>query len=72
MQYKRWVARLGIVIPVEENMGIVIETEDDEMDYEAESDFVDDENEEEENGGLAERLKEWSKKEHVSEKNRRR
>ena len=30
------------------------ETEDDEIDYEAESDFFDDEDEEEENGGLAE------------------
>ena len=47
------------------------ETEDDEIDYEAESDFFDDEDEEEENRGLAEWLKEWSKKEHVSEKIRR-
>src|SRR5437762_12202968 len=33
MQYKRWVARHGIVIPVEESLGIFSETEDDEMDY---------------------------------------
>ena len=41
------------------------------MDYETESDFFDDEDEKEENGGVAECLKEWSKKEHVSEKIRR-
>jgi hypothetical protein len=37
-------------------------TVDDEMDYEAESDFFDDEDEKEENGGVAKCLKEWSKK----------
>ena len=71
MQYKRWVARHGIVIPVEECLGIFGETEDDEMDYEVESEFFDDEDEEEKNDGLAEWLKEWSRKEHVSEKIRR-
>ena len=35
MQYKRWVARYGIVIPEEQSLGIFDETEDDEMDYEA-------------------------------------
>jgi len=71
MQYKRWVARHGIVIPVEESLGIFNETEHNEMDYDAESDFFEDEDEEEENGDLAEWLKEWSKKEPVSEKIRR-
>ena len=71
MQYKWWVARHGIVIPVEESLGIFNETEHSEMDYDAESDFFEDEDEEEENGDLAEWLKEWSKKEPVSEKIRR-
>ena len=38
------------------------------MDYDADSDFNADEDEEEENGVLSEWLKEWVKKEHVSEK----
>ena len=71
MQYKRWVVDHGIVIPVEESRGVFSETEDDEMDYEVESDFFDDEDEEEDTGGLTERLREWFKKEHVSEKIKR-
>ena len=42
----------------EESLGIFNETEDDEMDYETESDFFDDEDEKEENDGVAECLKE--------------
>ena len=36
MQYKRWVAKYGIVIPEEECRGVLSETEDNEMDYKAE------------------------------------
>ena len=42
----------------EESLGIFNEIEDDEMDYEIESDFFDDEDEKEENDGMAECLKE--------------
>ena len=45
-------------------MSIFGATEDEEMDYNAED-------EDEENGVLSEWLKEWVKKEHVSEKIRR-
>ena len=47
MQYKRWVARHRIVIPEEESQGIFSETDDDEMDYAAEDEFVEGEEEEE-------------------------
>src|SRR5438045_7247272 len=52
MQYKRWVAKHGIVIPEEESLGAFSETEDDEMDYEAEDEFIEDEDQEEEDGGF--------------------
>ena len=71
MQYKRWVAKHGIVIPEEESLGAFSETEDDEMDYEAEDEFIEDEDQEEEDGGLSEWLKEWVKREQVSEKVKR-
>ena|SRR6266496_1539546 len=71
MQYKRWVAKHGILIPEEESLGVFSETEDDEMDYEAEDEFFEDEDVEEEDGGLSEWLKEWSKREQVSEKVKR-
>src|SRR5437667_4425574 len=54
MQYKRWVAKHGIVIAEEESLGAFSETEDDEMDYEAEDEFTEDEDQEEEDGGLSE------------------
>src|SRR5437667_11579238 len=54
MQYKRWVAKHEIVIPEEESLGVFSETEDDEMDYEAEDEFTEDEDQEEEDGGLSE------------------
>ena len=41
------------------------------MDYEAGSEFFDDEDEEEQNGDLTKWIKEWIKKEPVSEKIRR-
>ena len=41
------------------------------MDYEAGSEFFDDEDEEEQNGDLTKWIKEWIKKERVSEKIRR-
>ena len=71
MQYKWWVAKHGIVIPEEESLRAFSETEDDEMDYEAEDEFIEDEDQEEEDGGLSEWLKEWVKREQVSEKVKR-
>ena len=56
---------------MEESLGIFNETEHNEMDYDVESDFFEDEDEEEENGDLAKWFKEWSKKEPISEKIRR-
>ena len=69
MQYKRWVVNHGRVIALEESTSSNVEN--DEMDYEAGSDFFDDEDEEEQNGDLTEWIKEWIKKERVSEKIRR-
>ena len=63
-------AKHGIAIPEEESLGFS-ETEDDEMGYEAEDEFIDDEDQEEEDGGLSEWLKEWVKLEQVSEKVKR-
>ena len=71
MQYKRWVAKHGIAIPEEESLVAFSETEDDEMDYGAEEEFIDDEDQEEEDGSLSEWLKEWVKREQVSEKVKR-
>jgi hypothetical protein len=71
MQYKRWVAKHGMVIPEEESLEVFSETEDDEMDYEVENEFFEDDAEENENSGLSEWLKEWYKRERVSEKIRR-
>ena len=68
MQYKRWVAKHGMVIPEEESLEVFSETEDDEMDYEAEDEVFEDDAEEDENSGLSEWLKEWYKSERVSEK----
>jgi len=69
MQYKRWVVNHGTVIPLEES--VVSDAENDEMDYEARNEFFDDEDEEEQNGDLTKWIKEWIKKERVSEKIRR-
>ena len=41
------------------------------MGYEAEDEFIEDENQEEEDVGLSEWLKEWVKREQVSEKVKR-
>jgi hAT family C-terminal dimerisation region len=68
MQYKHWVVRHGIVIPEEESQGIFSEMEDDEMANEEDEVFED---EDEEEGGLSEWLKEWDKRERVSEKVKR-
>jgi len=67
MQYKRWVARQGTVIPEEEILGVFTDT-DDEMDNAAEDESVEDEEEDEEDGGLSEWLKEWYRSEQISEK----
>jgi len=61
----------GIMIPEQECLGAFSETEDDEMDYEAEDEFIEDEDQEEEDGGLSKWLKEWVKREQVSEKVKR-
>ena len=71
MQYKRWVAKHGIVIPEEEGLGMFSETEDDEMDYEADGEILAEEDEEVEINGLSDWLKDWSKREKISEKVRR-
>ena len=71
MQYKRWVARHRTVIPEEESLGVFSETEDDEMDYAAEDEFVEDDEEQEQDGGLSEWLKEWCRREQISEKVKR-
>ena len=65
MQYKRWVVNHETVIPWEESTSSNVEN--DEMNYEAGSDFFDDEDEEEKSGDLTECIKEWIKKGRVSE-----
>ena len=67
MQYERWVAKHGIVIPEEESRGVLSETEDNEISYEAE----DEEDEGEEVSSLSNWLKDWSKREQISEKVKR-
>jgi hypothetical protein len=68
MQYKRWVARHGMAIPDEQLLADFYETEDDEMDDESDGEIVDNEEEEDENGPLGAWLKEWYKREQVSDK----
>ena len=69
MQYKRWVVKHGIEIPEEEDRGVLSETEDDDMHYETEC--LEEEDKEEEVSSLSDWLKEWSKREQISEKVRR-
>src|SRR5579859_504291 len=71
MQYKRWVARHGMVIPEDQSATNFEETEDDEVDYEAEGEIVEDDDEEENNGPLDDWLKEWCKTEQLSDKIKR-
>src|SRR5579859_4019065 len=71
MQYERWVAKHGIVIPEEECRGVLSETEDIEMDYEAEDESLRLEDEGGEVSSLSDWLKDWSKREQISEKVKR-
>jgi len=58
-----------MVIPEEQSAADFEETEDDEMDYEGE--IVEDDDDEEDNGPLDDWLKEWCKREQLSDKIKR-
>ena len=64
-------AKHGIVIPEEECRGVLSETEDNEMDYETEDESLGLEDEGGEVSSLSDWLKDWSKREQISEKVKR-
>jgi hypothetical protein len=57
-----------MMIPEEESLGVFSEIKDDEMDYGAEHEFFENKDKNEEDGGLSEWFKEWSKREQVPER----
>jgi len=71
MQYKRWVVQHGVVIPEEERLGGRSEPEDEDIPYGTEEEFFSDDEEDESNKSVADWLKEWAKRETVSEKLKR-
>jgi hypothetical protein len=70
MQYKRWVVKYGVVIPDEERLAWS-EPEDEDLTDNTEDGNVGDDEEDEADKSVADWLKEWSKKEAVSDKLKR-
>jgi hAT family C-terminal dimerisation region len=69
MQYKRWVLRHGIAIPEEDISRLRDEQDDnDQMEYDAEHEYISGDDEDEEESGVAEWLRDWSKREAISSK----